>query len=198
MYIYIYTRYIYISVSYIRSFYLVSSSRFGFDAPKIYRPAFRELTFQFIITNGGEHANNSISASVDGGEEKAQGLLNHYVIETRIVPWWWWYFVHRAHASPRCPAPGKNNRSYPNHRHNTEKKPKTDVLVRYFYPRLRTSANSIKIPTKFYLPTLHGLSNVIIIYLVSFSFIIYIYISSKREKRIDFNTANAFYTPLRK
>lgn len=99
------------------------------------------------------------------------------------MPWWWWYFVHRAHASPRCPAPGKNNRSYPNHRHNTEKKPKTDVLVRYFYPRLRTSANSIKIPTKFYLPTLHGLSNVIIIYLVSFSFIIYIYIYivEKRE-----------------
>lgn len=84
--------YIYISVSYIRSFYLVSSSRFGSDAPKIYRPAFRELTFQFIITNGGEHANNSISASVDGGEEKAQGLLNHYVIETRTAPWWW-YFV---------------------------------------------------------------------------------------------------------
>lgn len=135
---------IYIYIYYIRFLHpfvlsgLVSSR---FDGPKIYRPAFRELTFQFIITNGGEHANNSISASVDEVEEKAQGLLNHYVIETRIEPWWW-YFVHRAHASPRCPAPSKNNRSYPNRRHNTEKKPKTDVLAPYFYPRYQTSANS--------------------------------------------------------
>lgn len=123
-------------------------------------------------------------------------MLNHYVIETRIVPWWWWYFVHRAHASPRCPAPGKNNRSYPNHRHNTEKKPKTDVLVRYFYPRLRTSANSIKIPTKFYLPTLHGLSNVIIIYLVSFSFIIYIYIYRRKERSESTSILRTLFTLL--
>lgn len=92
--------------------------RFASDALKICRPAFREVTFQFIITNGSDGANNSISASVD--EEKvgfAEPLCNP---TCRTV----------AFRTPLCPAPNKNNRYHRNHGEYREKSEERYLHVR--------------------------------------------------------------------